>query len=70
MMTPNFSKELLDFHMQYDPLFAELCVQTQKEKDDAEFAIGLALIELALEGKVRIIKDNFGQLLFEKADPN
>ena len=41
-----------------------------KEKNDAEFAVGLALISLALEGKVRIMKDNFGQLLFEKADPN
>ena len=69
-MTPNYSKDVLEFHMQHDPLFAELCIQTQKEKDNTEFAIGLALIELALEGKIRIIKDNFGQLLFEKADPN
>ena len=70
MMTPNFSKELLEFHMKHDPLFAELCAQTEKEKNDAEFAVGLALISLALEGKVRIMKDNFGQLLFEKSDPN
>jgi hypothetical protein len=28
------------------------------------------LISLALEGKIRIIKDNFGELLFEKSDPN
>ena len=69
-MRSNYSKEVLEFHMQHDPLFAELCAQTQKEKDNTEFAIGLALIELALEGKIRIIKDNFGQLLFEKADPN
>ena len=69
-MRSNYSKEVLEFHMQHDPLFAELCAQTPKEKDNTEFAIGLALIELALEGKVRIIKDSFGELLFEKADPN
>ena len=69
-MMPTFQKELLEFHMKYDPLFAELCAQTEKEKNDAEFQIGIALISLALEGKIRIIKDNFGELLFEKADPN
>ena len=69
-MLPNYSKELMEFHYNFDPLFKQLCDETDKEKDDAKFQLNLALISLVLDGKIAITKDNFGELLFEKAQPN
>lgn len=63
-------KDLLALCMQYDPLFLQLVRETEKEKDDSKFAVGLALVQLASIGKVRILQDTNGQLLFEPTLPN
>jgi len=62
--------ELLQFHLDYDPLFARLASEVKQETNPDQLQVGLALLQLAMEGRVRIIQGGTGELLFEHAQPN
>jgi hypothetical protein len=62
--------ELLQFHLDYDPLFARLASEVKQETNPDQLQVGLALLQLAMEGRVRIIQGETGELLFEHAQPN
>ena len=64
------NEELIDFHNKHDPLFARLLRETEGEKDENKFQIGIALMSLVLSGKVKIIQSPQGELLFEHQLPN
>lgn len=62
--------ELLQFHLDYDPLFARLASEVKIETNPVQQEVGLALLQLAMEGKVRIVQGETGELLFEHCLPN
>jgi len=62
--------ELLQFHLDYDPLFARLASEVKQETNPDQLQVGLALLQLAMEGRVRIIQGGTGELLFEHTQPN
>jgi hypothetical protein len=64
------SMELLQFHLDYDPLFARLVSEVKAETNPVNQEVGLALLQLAMEGRVRIIQGETGELLYEHAQPN
>ena len=64
------NEELIDFDNKHDPLFARLLRETEVEKDENKFQIGVALVSLVLSGKVKIIQSPQGELLFEHQLPN
>ena len=69
-MDANLRKEMMDWHMKNDTLFRRLATETNNEPDDAKFQIGVALLTLVLDGKVRIVQNNLGEMLFEHNLPN
>jgi len=69
-MDANYRKELYDWHLKNDVLFRRLLEETNKEPDNNKFEMGVALLTLVLDGKVRIIQNNLGEMLFEHNLPN
>lgn len=70
MMDANTRQELFNWHMSNDALFRKLAYETASEPDDNKFAIGNALIELVMQGKVAISQDFNGEMLFDYNHPN
>ena len=64
------NKELLQFHLDYDPLFARLASEIKVETNPFQQEVGLALMQLVMEGKVRIVQAETGELLYENCSPN
>ena len=64
------TKEFISFRMSHDPLFRRLVDETVNETNDNKYNVGLALVDLVLEGKVEIVLDPLGGLLFERTQPN
>lgn len=69
-MDPNTRQQLFNWHYKHDPLFRKLAEETEIEKDPARFEHNIALMALALEGRVRISQDTFGVLLFDSQVAN
>jgi hypothetical protein len=69
-MDENQRKELYNFHLTNDALFRRLVMETASEPDESKFQVGLALLDLVMMGKVAILQDSFGELLFDLNQPN
>ena len=54
-----------DLHYENDVLFRMVADQTENEVDPVRYECSLAVLHLAMIGKLRFIQGNSGEILFE-----